>query len=93
MLKAPANLQQQPGAIDQIVLTPRLMDFCSGRSGRVRMVFNFLVARILRVEYQPDALQPGLGLATVLTPSGRTLAVPTPALASVLQQAVAQARA
>src|SRR5262249_17919331 len=32
--EAPASLAQ-PGAVDHIVLTPRLLNFCSGRSGKL----------------------------------------------------------
>jgi len=82
-----------PAPFDHLILTHRLLDFCSGASGKLVLGFNFLVAAIENVEFDPNALAPGgtQGLLTVYTPSGRTFAVTTPAFAQALQQAVANA--
>jgi hypothetical protein len=83
--------------IDQAILTPRLLNFCTGRDGHVRLLFNFLVAAIERVDFDPAALPPGLappgfGLATIHTPSGQTLMVASAAFIEMLRNAIAQAR-
>lgn len=85
----------EPGPIDHVILTPRLLDFCSGSTGRLELDFNFLVAAIQRVEFDPNAL-PGAhdqGLLTVYTPSGQTRLVTTSGFAQTLHQAVARAQA
>ena len=86
--EAPPNLNA-PAPIDHVVLLPTLLEFCSGASGKLELVFNFLVGAIQRVDFDPNALPgTGQGLVTVFTPSGRTLFVATPALAQTLDQAV-----
>ena len=86
-----------PAPVDQAILTPRVLDFCTGRSGHVALVFNFLVAAIEGVDFDPNALPqgfapPGFGLATIHTPSGETLLVTSPAFVQALQAAIARAR-
>jgi hypothetical protein len=86
-----------PGPIDHVILTAQLLDFCSGSSGKLVLVFNFLVEAILQVEFNPNALTPGTapdghGLITVHTPSGRTLLIASSGFAQALEQSVAQAR-
>jgi hypothetical protein len=83
--------------IDHVVLTARLLDFCSGASGKLELVFNFLVEAILEVRFEPatlpaNAVAPGQGLVTVFTPSGETRLIATWDFARVLQQAVATSR-
>jgi hypothetical protein len=70
---------------------PTLLEFCSGATGKLELVFNFLVGAIQRVDFDPNALPgSGLGVVTVFTPSGRTLFVATPAFAQALDHAVRQ---
>lgn len=86
--ETPQSLSAPP-SIDHIVLLPTLLEFCSSASGRLELVFNFLVGAIQRVEFDPNALGGGgQGLVTVFTPSGRTLFVATPAFAHTLRHAV-----
>ena len=85
-----------PATIDHLILTPRLLDFCSSASGKLELSFNFLVGAIQRVDFDPNALPPGSaapgqGLVTIYTPSGRTLAIATGAFAQSLQNAVRNA--
>jgi hypothetical protein len=91
--QAPPNWNA-PAPVDHLILTQRLLDFCSGASGKLVLSFNFLVEAIENVEFDPNALAPGgnQGLLTVYTPSGRTFAVTTTAFAQALQQAVANTR-
>jgi hypothetical protein len=94
--EAPPNLGA-PGTIDQTVLTPRLLNFCTGRSGRLALSFNFLVAAIQRVDFRPDLVPPqvappGFGLVSIHTPSGQTLMVASPSFAQALDHAVRSAR-
>jgi hypothetical protein len=90
----PGSLNE-PGRIDHVILTPRLLDFCSGSTGKLVLDFNFLVAAILRVEFEPNALQGAhdQGLLTVHTPSGQTRLITTSGFASTLHQAVMRAQA
>jgi hypothetical protein len=86
-----------PAPVDHVVLGYRLLEFCSGASGKMVLVFNFLVAAIQHVQFEPQALPPGIappgfGLVTIHTPSGQTLLVASAGFAQALQQAVAQAR-
>ena len=85
-----------PGSIQHIVLTPRVLDFCSTPGGRLALSFNFLVAMIEGVDFQqnipPGIAPPGHGVVTISTPSGRTLLVGSPALAQAIDQAVRRAR-
>jgi hypothetical protein len=86
-----------PAPVDHVVLGPRLLEFCSGASGKMVLVFNFLVAAIEHVGFDPQALPPGMappgfGLLTIQTPSGQTLVVASGAFAHALQQVVARAR-
>ena len=86
--ETPANLGA-PAPIDHIVLLPTLLEFCSGASGKLELVFNFLVGAIQRVEFDPNVLPgTGQGLVTVFTPSGRTLFIATAGLAQALDHAV-----
>lgn len=94
------NLNETPPSlraeapIDHVVLLPTLLEFCSGASGKLELVFNFLVGAIQRVEFDPNALAgSGQGLVTVFTPSGRTLFVATPAFAQALDHAVRRSSA
>lgn len=78
-----------PAPIDHVVLLPTLLEFCSGASGKLELVFNFLVGAIQRVDFDPNALPgSGQGLVTVFTPSGRTLFIATAAFAQALDRAV-----
>jgi hypothetical protein len=93
--QAPPTLAA-PATIDHLILTPRLLDFCTSKSGKLELSFNFLVGAIQRVDFDPNALPagsgvPGQGLVTIYTPSGRTLAVATGAFAQALQNAVRNA--
>ncbi len=95
-LNQPVDLNS-PAPIDQVVLTHRLLDFCSGATGKLELVFNFLVEAIRDVRFEPSALPqgvaaPGQGLVTVFTPSGEARLIATADFARVLQRAVAQAR-
>ncbi len=86
-----------PSPVDQAILTPRLLDFCTGKSGHVALVFNFLVAAIEDVDFDPNALPqgfapPGFGLATIHTPSGETLMVTSQPFVEALRAAIARAR-
>ena len=79
-----------------MILTARLLDFCSARSGRIRLVFNFLVQAIEGVDFDPNALPPGIapsgfGLATIHTPSGQTLLVASAGFVQALRAAIEQA--
>jgi hypothetical protein len=81
-----------PGPIDHVILTPRLLEFCNGQSGRLARVFNFLVGAIVQVDFDPNALPQGMapngaGVVTIHTPSGRTLLVASAAFAQSLDQA------
>jgi len=87
-----------PATIDHVVLTPRLLDFCSGRSGRLELDFNFLVDKILQVQFDAQGLPPGLappgfGVLRIYTPSGQTLLIGSPQLAYALHEAIGRARA
>jgi hypothetical protein len=87
-----------PAPIDHVVLTPRLLDFCTGATGKLTLVFNFLVEAIQEVTFEPatlppSAVAPGQGLVTVYTPSGQTRLIATGEFARTLQHAVATARA
>ena len=86
-----------PCPVDHVILTPRLLEFCNGQSGRLARIFNFLVGAIQNVEFNPSALPSGMapggtGLLTIHTPSGRTLVVASGAFAQALDQAVRRAR-
>jgi len=92
----PASLAA-PSPVDHIVLGGRLLEFCSGASGKLVLVFNFLVGAIEDVEFNPQGIPPGMappgiGLVTIHTPSGQTLVVASGSFAQALQQAVARAR-
>jgi hypothetical protein len=94
--EVPAALSA-PCPIDHVILTPRLLEFCSGRNGRLARVFNFLVGAILRVDFDPGAVPPGMapsgtGVVTIHTPSGRTLLVASGSFAHTLDQAARRAR-
>lgn len=85
-----------PAPVDHVVLGGRLLELCSGASGKMVLVFNFLVGAIQHVEFDPNALPPGMappgiGLVTIHTPSGQTLLVASGGFAHALQQAVARA--
>jgi hypothetical protein len=93
-LNQPVDMKVAP--VDHVVLTPRLLDFCSGATGKLTLVFNFLVRAIERVTFEPGppaAGNPGLGLVTVFTPSGKTHLIATAEFARTLQESVARARA
>jgi hypothetical protein len=92
-LNEPVNLGAT-APIDHVVLTSRLLDFCSGASGKLTLVFNFLVEAILQVTFEPApaGAAPGQGLVTVFTPSGQTRLLATQDFARTLQQAVSKAR-
>jgi hypothetical protein len=83
-----------PGPIDHVILTPTLLDFCSGSTGRLQLDFNFLVGAIQRVDFDPNALGGGQdqGLLTVHTPSGQTRLVTSSGFAQTLHGAVARAQ-
>jgi hypothetical protein len=86
-----------PSPVDHVVLGGQLLEFCSGASGKMHLVFNFLVGAIQHVEFNPGALPPGtappgIGLVTIHTPSGQTLLVASGGFAQALQQAVASAQ-
>jgi hypothetical protein len=86
-----------PAPIDHVVLTHRLLDFCTGATGKLTLVFNFLVEAIQEVSFEPSTLPasvvaPGQGILTVYTPSGQTRLIATGDFARMLQQAVAKAR-
>jgi hypothetical protein len=84
-----------PAPVDELILTTRLLNFCTRRSGHLALVFNFLVAAIEDVGFDPAALGPGApqgyGLMTIITPSGRTLVVASSGFAQALKNAVAAA--
>jgi hypothetical protein len=86
-----------PGSIDHLVLTPSLLEFCSGRTGKLELVFNFLVAAIQHIEFDPHALVRGSapvghGLLTIYTPSGCTYAITSGPFAQALHEAMTRAR-
>jgi hypothetical protein len=86
-----------PAPVDHVILTPSLLEFCTARTGRLARVFNFLVAAIQHVEFNPMGLPPGfappgVGIVTIHTPSGRTLLVASGAFAQALEHAVRGAR-
>jgi hypothetical protein len=85
-----------PSPVDHVILTPRLLEFCTGRAGRLARVFNFLVGAIGRVDFDPTALPAGTpagtGVVTIHTPSGRTLLVASSAFAQALDHAARRAR-
>jgi hypothetical protein len=94
--QAPPTLNAPP-AIDHLILTPRLLDFCSSASGKLELAFNFLVEAIQKVDFDPNALPagsglPDQGLLTSYTPSGRTLALSSGVFARALQNAVSNAK-
>jgi hypothetical protein len=94
-LNEPVNLEVT-APIDHVVLTTRVLDFCSGASGKLTLVFNFLVGAISQVTFEAapvGAAAPGQRLVTVFTPSGQTRMLATPDFAHTLQQAVTKARA
>lgn len=82
-----------PAPVDELVLTTRLLNFCTRKSGQLALVFNFLVAAIEDVQFDAGALgpngPPGYGLLTIYTPSGRTFVVATAAFAQALRGVVA----
>jgi hypothetical protein len=87
----------EPSPIDHVILTPRLLEFCTGRTGRLSRVFNFLVRAIGDVEFDPSPIPPGMapggsGVVTIHTPSGRTLLIASGAFAQALDQAARRAR-
>jgi hypothetical protein len=95
------NLNQRPSTfsasapVDQIILTGRVLDFCSGNGGHIQLIFNFLVAAIEDVDFNPGALSSGLapegyGLATIYTPSGETLMITSPTFVQTLKNAIAR---
>jgi hypothetical protein len=93
--ETPSNLSAA-APVDHIILMPRLLEFCSGASGKMKLVFNFLVAAIEHVEFSPTAMPPGsvppgFGLVTIHTPSGQTLLIASSAFAQALEQTVAGA--
>lgn len=92
-LNEPVNLGAT-APIDHVVLTERLLEFCSGASGKLMPVFNFLVEAILEVTFEPApaGAAPGQGLVTVFTPSGKTRLLATEDFARTLREAVARAR-
>jgi hypothetical protein len=84
-----------PAPIDHVVLTDRLLDFCTGASGKLTLVFNFLVEAIQTVTFEPapssvGSVAPDQGLVTIYTPSGQTRLLATGHFARILQQAVAK---
>ena len=92
----PARLDQ-PGSVDHLILTARLLQFCSAKGGSLSLVFNFLVAAITGVHFDASALPPGIappghGLLTVLTPSGSTLLIASAPFARALDEAVLRAQ-
>jgi hypothetical protein len=94
--QTPAALDAS-GSIDHLVLTPSLLSFCSGATGKLELVFNFLVAAIQHIEFNPQALLPGTappghGLLTIYTPSGRTYAITSGAFVRALHEAMTRAR-
>jgi hypothetical protein len=95
-LNEPVSFQAPP-PIEHVILTPRLLDFCTAKSGKLEMVFNFLVGAIQSVTFDPGALPPGSfatgqGLVTVFTPSGETRLIATQGFVNALKQAMAQAQ-
>ena len=85
----PASLAG-PAPVDELILTTRLLNFCTRRSGHLALVFNFLVAAIEDVQFDASApgLPPGCGLMTIFTPSGQTLVVASPGFAQALKGAI-----
>ena len=83
--------------IDHVVLTGRLLDFCSASTGKLTLVFNFLVGAIQKVSFEAGlpagAVAPGQGLVTVYTPSGQTRLIATQHFALTLERAIAGAHA
>lgn len=87
-----------PASVDHVVVTPRFVDFCSGTTGELVILFDFLAGAILNVQFEPAALPagiapPGSGLVTVQTPSGLTHFIASQQFAQTLQTTVASARA
>jgi hypothetical protein len=85
---------QEPASIDYVVLTSRLLEFCSGSTGRLVLDFNFLVGAITAVEFQPGAVQSAgdEGLIISHTPSGQTRLIARADLATAIQTAVGNAQ-
>jgi len=88
---------QQPAPIEHVILTGRVLDFCSAKSGKLELSFNFLVGAIQSVTFDPGALPPGSfasgqGLVTVFTPSGETRLVATQGFVDALKRAMAESR-
>lgn len=86
----------RPAPIEHVVLTPRLLDFCTEQGGKLRLVFNFLVGAIETVTFEPNAapqgtVAPGQGLLTIFTPSGQTRLFTTQGFVLELEQAMANA--
>jgi hypothetical protein len=90
-------MASSPPPIDHVVLTGRLLDFCSASSGKLTLVFNFLVGAIQKVSFEPGVptgmVGPGQGLVTVYTPSGQTRLIATQHFALTLERAIASAHA
>jgi hypothetical protein len=85
-----------PAPIDHVILTPRLLDFCSARTGKLVLEFNFLVGAIETVTFEPGgaprgSVAPGQGLLTIFTPSGQTRLFATQGFVLQLEQAMANA--
>ena len=91
------GMMSAPAPIDHVVLTGRLLDFCSASSGKLTLVFNFLVGAIQKVTFDPGQpagmVAPGQGLVTVYTPSGQTRLIATQHFALTLERSIASANA
>jgi hypothetical protein len=83
--------------VDEMILTARLLNFCTRRSGHLALVFNFLVEAIESVEFNPSGVEPGVapaeyGMLTIYTPSGRTCVVASAPFHDALRKAVERAQ-
>ena len=80
------------------VICPRVIDFCRINAGKLDVAFNFLNARIERIEFRPGVLPQGIGnpdtgMLLIYTPSGQTIVLCSAAFAQTLQNAINHARA
>ncbi|HEY3500120.1 MAG TPA: hypothetical protein VGK73_35765 [Polyangiaceae bacterium] len=83
--------------VEHVILTPRLLHFCTVSGGKLRLVFNFFVDAIERVTFNrsaflPGEVGPGQGLVVIFTPSGQTRMIATAGFAEMLGRAIRRAR-
>ncbi len=98
-LNEPASDLSQPGPVNSVVLTDRLIHFCDGRSGRLQCVFDFLLHMIVDVRFEeveasrlPLGAPAGTVLASIFTPSGCTMLLCSTAFAQALGNVAREAK-